>query len=212
MIGEAEAFGRLHRGHMARGTGCALHYNAVTGRGMTGGAGRIVGRKPGFHGPVRHVATRACQLALACPEAATGSQQQRLMAGVPRIAKIGRVGSRRRTVAGSAQFVQSGAVEPSRMDGPRPRRISHVRRRWSVTVFTADTRFGRHDRAIRGQAYGTGRVAGETAQDCGLRVENPVADAARLQVPGGSGIMAELRVPALLVLEIVFPHPRGLRT
>src|SRR5215472_16869748 len=48
-------------------------------------------------------------------------------------------------------------------------------------------------------------MTGETAQDCRLRIENPVTHTAGPDMAGCATIAIELRVPALLVLQIVFP-------
>ena len=72
-----------------------------------------------------------------------------------------------------------------------------------MAVFTPDAEFGGDNRSILRQADGTSRVAGETAEDRGLRIENPVAHSSRPNVARCAPISIELRVPALIELQVI---------
>src|SRR5215472_13746027 len=121
MIGEAQTFARLHRGHMAQCAGDALDRREVARRVVAPGADRIVSCQPSFQRAVRRVTGEAAQFTPAGTKAAAGSQQQRLMASVPGIAKIGIGGGGRRAVASAAHIVQGGTVEPPWLYGMHSR-------------------------------------------------------------------------------------------
>lgn len=107
MIGEGEIGQRMHGRHVALDAGSRPDRNAMARRGMARGAGGVVTREFLFERRVRCVAGEAGQAALAVAETGAQGEHERLVTGIPGIAKIGgAAGGRRHAMTGAAEIVE----------------------------------------------------------------------------------------------------------
>ena len=95
--------------------------------------------------PVWRVAVDAGQLRAAGAKTAAGGEHDGLMAGVPRIAKIGKGRTGRGPMAGAAKFIHGRAIEMPRIDRPVSSRVASVCGCGAMTTLTMNSSLGGHD-------------------------------------------------------------------
>jgi hypothetical protein len=101
MVGKDQMRLRLNGRHMALGTGAAGCGEFVSRMSVTAGAGGVIGGELLLQRSMRRVTGPATQAAFTLPEAGAGGQQERLMTGIPGIAKVRRCPLTRQASGGS---------------------------------------------------------------------------------------------------------------
>jgi alkanesulfonate monooxygenase SsuD/methylene tetrahydromethanopterin reductase-like flavin-dependent oxidoreductase (luciferase family) len=103
-------------------------------------------------------------------------------------------------------------TEPIQLCGLHPRRIPQsirprirrMRRSRSVARFAPHPNFMRRQLVLGGQRQRSGRVAPETAQNAGIRIEQPEQHAARIPMTRRKAEAVGRAIPSLAVLAVRF--------
>jgi hypothetical protein len=151
------------------------------------------------------VTGQATQTTFAPPETGARGQQQRLVAripGIPQIRRVGRLGGH--AVALSAKAVKLVGREPAWILRTEPFRVPRMGGSGAMARLTAHTQLTGRDRMIPGDTDWPGRVAGEAAEDCGRGIKDPVSYAGGVLMARRAGVPTERPVPTFVLFQIRF--------